>query len=78
MWIGSTPAIAGVDRDLVPDSATAISIATIVLKTYLGDDRFITKTKNQRFIAKPDGNDWSSIHIQSRFQEMIQHPAISM
>ena len=58
MSIESVPAIAGVDRDLVPDSATAIGIATIVLKTYLGNDGFAAKTKNRKIIAKLDGDDW--------------------
>jgi len=49
---------ARIDRDLVPDAETAIKIASAVLETYLGKEKFQALVAREPLRAIDEGDHW--------------------
>jgi len=52
-------AAAPIDRDLVPDSATAIKLAGAILETWMGKKQFVTMIRKAPLRAELEGDVWS-------------------
>lgn len=58
--LGGSARAADLDRDLVPDSVTAIKVAGAILETYMGKDRFgALVSRKGALIAELDGDTWT-------------------
>lgn len=47
------------DKPMIPDEATAMKVASILLESYLGSERFEHFQRTQPLVAQLDGDVWS-------------------
>ncbi len=47
------------DRDVVPDAATAIKVGGAILETWMGEKKFTAMIRNAPLRADLDGDTWS-------------------
>lgn len=57
------------DKDLVPDEATAIKIASAVMEGYLGTKRFKQFLQIRALAAVLEGDDWLVCHCRGMGEE---------
>jgi hypothetical protein len=66
-------AAARIDRDLVPDSATAIRVGGAILETYMGKNRFAAMIRRAPLRADLDGDLWSVYAYPAKAARLVSH-----